>query len=99
MARTPEPQDAPPRVASWFNKMEISLPKQEKRTLCGAILYTWWNIWKERNRRIFQGLERDELHVAMLAKEEIDAYRLANCLTLKRACLSQVLPGFSALTL
>lgn len=42
----------------------------------GVILYTWWNVWKEHNQRIFQGQEKNELQVALLTKEEIEEYSL-----------------------
>lgn len=47
--------------------------KQQRR-------YTWWNVWKERNRRIFQGLAKEDIHVAMLTKEDIEGYSPAKFL-------------------
>lgn len=71
------PEDAPRRVAEWFKQAAVSVDNTNRKKNCGAILYVWWNVWKERNRRIFQGQEKNALHVAMLTKEEIDAFNWA----------------------
>jgi hypothetical protein len=44
----------------------------------GILLYFWWNIWKECNRRAFDGVQRSEFYVAISSKEELDLYFLAN---------------------
>jgi hypothetical protein len=36
------------------------------------VIYTMWNIWKERNRRIFQSMAINARQVALKAKEDID---------------------------
>lgn len=45
--------------------------KQAKQQHSGRLLYTLWNIWKERNRRIFKGTQMTYIKVAMLALEDI----------------------------
>jgi hypothetical protein len=39
-----------------------------------VLLYCWWNIWKEMNRRVFDSKEKNELQVAISVKEEIELY-------------------------
>ncbi|PNT76166.1 hypothetical protein BRADI_1g45196v3 [Brachypodium distachyon] len=38
--------------------------KKDKRDLSGRLVYTWWGIWKERNRRILKGAAMTALQVA-----------------------------------
>ena len=47
-------------------------PKGTTTTLYEVVIYTMWNIWKERNRRIFQGMAMNARQVALKAKEDID---------------------------
>jgi hypothetical protein len=55
--------------ASWLcSNARTTLPRNQNT---GIILYTWWNTWKERNKRIFDFEQRSE-QVAFAAKEEID---------------------------
>lgn len=72
-------QNIPPnvQVAQWLQYATEQVPKEHRRVMTGKILYAWWNIWKERNRRIFQGIEKNQTQVAMLAKEEADCYKMA----------------------
>ena len=34
-------------------------------------MYTVWNLWKERNRRIFEGKEADPVTVFQFIREEM----------------------------
>ena len=43
----------------------------------GIIIYFWWNIWKERNRRTFNQVSKSEEEVAFLAKEDFQQFSLA----------------------
>lgn len=67
----------PTDVASWFQQAATTMAAGDRRRSWGAILYKWWNIWKEHNTRIFQGQERNQLQVTMLTKEEMDGYSFA----------------------
>ncbi|PNT70185.1 hypothetical protein BRADI_2g07403v3 [Brachypodium distachyon] len=44
--------------------------KKEKWNLSGRLIYTWWGIWKERNRRTFKGAAMVSLQVAHLIRED-----------------------------
>jgi len=35
------------------------------------VIYTLWNLWKERNRRIFQNIQESAWQVAFRVKEDI----------------------------
>jgi len=40
-------------IVDWWQKEPAHLPKKTRRTKAAFMLYCAWNIWKERNRRIF----------------------------------------------
>jgi hypothetical protein len=37
----------------WWEAMLVGVDKRVKRSQSGRLLYVIWNVWKERNRRIF----------------------------------------------
>jgi hypothetical protein len=39
----------------WWEVMLVGADNKTKRSRSGMLLYVIWNVWKERNRRIFQG--------------------------------------------
>jgi hypothetical protein len=43
-----------------------------------VVIYTMWNIWKERCRRVFQGTEITFDQLPGIIKHGILAYRVAN---------------------
>jgi hypothetical protein len=51
--------------------------RQDRRKVAGILLYCWWNMWKERNRRVFDNVKQNEFQVASTAKEDIDNYWIA----------------------
>ena len=46
--------------------------KAQRRTWAAINMYTVWNIWKKRNRRIFEVKEADQVTVLHLINEEVD---------------------------
>lgn len=46
----------------------------DKRKNVGILLYFWLHIWKDRNRRVFQGYELSTLRVTTLMQEDINLY-------------------------
>ena len=52
-------------------------PRKSEGILTGMAIYAFWNIWKERNRRIFNNVSETALQTAsrediMLRKRAID---------------------------
>lgn len=51
--------------------------REEKCQHSGHLLYTLWDIWKERNMHIFKGTRMTYIEVAMLALEDIKQKEMA----------------------
>jgi hypothetical protein len=63
--------------ASWIAANAARADPANARRATGSLLYCWWNLWKERNKRIFDSKHRSEFQVAFAAKEEFELYLLA----------------------
>lgn len=63
----PQPQMAH-TIEDWWSELCKVVPKARRTQVLGALLTTWWNVWLERNRRIFQHLSKNELQVTLLVK-------------------------------
>ena len=59
-------------TANWWSKVNLTVSKVDKIATRGALLTTWWNIWLERNRRIFNHKSLSEREVAHLVKQDLD---------------------------
>lgn len=55
----------------WWNLQLASLPKQRRRIKAAVMMYTAWNVWKARNRKIFYHQHADEVQVLGEIKAEI----------------------------
>ncbi|KAF8665960.1 hypothetical protein HU200_054046 [Digitaria exilis] len=55
----------------WWNQTLAGLPKTIKRDRASLMIYTVWNLWKERNRRVFDGQYNTPQRVLALIKEEM----------------------------
>jgi hypothetical protein len=62
-------------LASWLVANAARANTGDLQLPTGILLYVWWNVWKEQNRRIFDSTQRSEFQVANAAKEEVDLYR------------------------
>jgi hypothetical protein len=60
----------------WKRSLKF-LPQVEKRSVVSIQMYTAWNLWKERNRRIFEQKLLQPLQVFQLIKEEVNLRRVA----------------------
>ncbi len=59
-------------ATNWWSKVNLTVSKVDKIATRGALLTTWWNIWLERNRRIFNHKSLSEREVAHLVKHDLD---------------------------
>ena len=62
---------------TYWRKCRAKIDQDQRRRFDGTIIYFWWNIWKERNRRIFQQQNLQPIQVASLCKDDITQYCLA----------------------
>jgi hypothetical protein len=60
--------------ASWLAANAVRANLADIRLASGILLYARWNVWKERNKRIFHSTQRSEFQVACAAKEDIVLY-------------------------
>jgi len=37
------------QIEDWWRNLLMHLPKKERRVAAALLMYTVWNIWKERN--------------------------------------------------
>ena len=65
-------------MKSWWEEVATKVPRSERRRLNGVVIYTFWNIWKERNRRIFDNKIETVTEVAARIKEDIEQRKRAS---------------------
>jgi hypothetical protein len=56
---------------SYWRRCWAKFDKTERRRVDGIMIYLWWNVWKERNRRTFQQKSLTPDQVAHLCKNDI----------------------------
>lgn len=76
---TPTRPGPPASITAFWDDLIRGLPKRDKRELSGRLMYTWWGVWKERNRRIFRSTATRALQVALLVWEEYQGRILGVC--------------------
>ena len=64
-------------LVDWWESTLLLIPKEKRRDFNGMVIYTMWNLWKERNRRIFDNKSSTAIQVAERTKEDIEQYRRA----------------------
>ena len=64
-------------VADWWENELAGLPKKQRRVKAALLMYTAWNLWKERNRRIFEHVNSDAVRVMQEIKAEVAVRWLA----------------------
>lgn len=53
---------------AFWRKCRRKVAKNQRRDMDGLLIYFWWNLWKERNGRIFQQQELNPRQVLPCAK-------------------------------
>jgi hypothetical protein len=65
-------------VSSWISAISRIPSKQQQRVTARVILFFWWFIWKEMNKRVFDNSECSFLQVSDLIKKAIAYYRVVH---------------------
>jgi hypothetical protein len=55
----------------WWHHSLCQFPINEKRNVAALLMYTTQNIWKENNRRFFEGSSVPPIQVVFFIKEEM----------------------------
>jgi hypothetical protein len=55
----------------WWSEALGVLPRPVRRNKAALLIYTTWNLLKERNRRIFEAKEASPLQVSRFILEEL----------------------------
>lgn len=58
---------------TWWKSLRNRCSKDTRKFFDGLMIYFWWHIWLERNRRVFQGQQRDIEQVAFSIKEVFES--------------------------
>ena len=70
-------QADPVNIRAWWEEAVNRVPNSDRRRLNGVVIYPFWNIWKERNRRIFDNKIQTVPQVAAKIKEDIEQRKRA----------------------
>jgi hypothetical protein len=61
-------------LASWLAANAAMAQPANVRLATEILLYSWRNVWKERNRRVFDSTQRSVFLVACAVKEEVGMF-------------------------
>jgi hypothetical protein len=59
------------KLKTWWNNMMDTQDRAQK------VIYTTWNIWKERCRRVFDNKAMTESQLQNVIKNDVDQWRIA----------------------
>jgi len=57
-------------IGGW-RKCRAKFERRQRKRIDVIMIYFWWNVWKERNRRTFQQKSLQPRQVALLCKDDI----------------------------
>ncbi|KAE8770644.1 hypothetical protein D1007_57563 [Hordeum vulgare] len=66
-------------LMSWLDGLSCRLPKQQRYSVKSLGMLVCWEIWKERNRRIFDKKVRSIQATMVLIRDEASIWWLAGC--------------------
>lgn len=66
-----------PSISAWWERAAMNIQKDKLHDFNGAAIYIMWNIWKERNRRIFEDKSQTAQQIAAQTKEDSEHWRRA----------------------
>ena len=64
-------------ISDWWETTAKMVHKNQHRDFIGLMIYIMWNLWKERNQRIFENKLHSMQQVAERIKEDLMQYRTA----------------------
>lgn len=64
-------------IDEWWDADRALITKERKREMDGLLIYTIWNVWKERNRHIFSNEMKEPEGVAHIIHEDFNMFRRA----------------------
>ena len=70
------PQEQDEGIEEWWKSSLAHLSQAQKRSVAAILTYTTWNIWKEKNRRVFEQKCLQPHQVVLLIKKEINLRRV-----------------------
>jgi hypothetical protein len=65
------------RLLEWVLHLTSEGSKQAKRIKIGTLSTFWWNIWKERNYRVFDSKELSIPQLSTLLCDDLDFFARA----------------------
>lgn len=74
LVQVPEPDV---EIVDWWKNSLLHLPNCEGRVAAALLVYMAWNIWKERNGRIFDGVLLLASPVVVFIKKETGSRQAA----------------------
>jgi len=61
-------------LCDWWQRARKLARKAARRGFDSAVLLITWNLWKERNRRTFDGVSRTSAQLCNIILEEVNAW-------------------------
>jgi hypothetical protein len=66
-------------LEDWWNLQMSGTPSKQQQKKATIMIYATWNLWKERNRRVFEGVSATPSRVVQLIKDEMSLRATACC--------------------